>query len=177
MGSKAAQRGFQVRQGYFPDALRPDETFDVIVFNDVIEHIPDIGSALRACHEHLNPGGILILNLPNSRGFFLPAVQAAGPAAHRRAIRKDVAEKPALAASALLRQREPYPAPGRRRLLAGLAARTARAARAGLKERLGYVGNPNPLVLWGQYVVIRSLIPVLRLFPSDIIVGIYRREE
>jgi len=70
IGAKAAMRGIPVRQGYFPDALQAHEKFDVIVFNDVIEHIPDIGSALRACHERLNPGGILILNLPNSRGFF-----------------------------------------------------------------------------------------------------------
>ncbi|MGZ8318760.1 MAG: class I SAM-dependent methyltransferase [Telluria sp.] len=39
-------RGLPVRTGYFPDALTADETFDVIVFNDVIEHIPDVGAAL-----------------------------------------------------------------------------------------------------------------------------------
>lgn len=104
IGSKAALRGIPVRQGYFPDALDARERFDVIVFNDVIEHIPDIGSALCACHERLDPGGTLILNLPNSRGFFyrlsklLVRPRIAGP------VRKDVAKKPALAASALFRQ-------------------------------------------------------------------------
>ena len=38
---KAAGRGLPVRQGYFPEALSPGESFDVIVFNDVIEHIPN----------------------------------------------------------------------------------------------------------------------------------------
>ncbi|GGY73502.1 class I SAM-dependent methyltransferase [Pseudoduganella plicata] len=176
VGSKAAQRGFQVRQGYFPDALRSDETFDVIVFNDVIEHIPDIGSALRACHDRLNPGGILILNLPNSRGFFyrlsklLVRLRIAGP--FERMWQKSL-PSPHL---------HYFDNQNLTRLLAGLGfslvfQRELPALRAqGLKERLGYVGNPNPLVLWGQYVVIRCLIPVLRLFPSDIIVGIYRRE-
>lgn len=63
-------RGLPVRPGYFPDALTPDESFDAIVFNDVIEHIPDIASALDACNARLSENGLLVLNLPNSRGFF-----------------------------------------------------------------------------------------------------------
>lgn len=63
-------RGLPIRCGYFPAALETNETFDVIVFNDVIEHIPDISTTLDVCHARLNPGGILFLNLPNSRGFF-----------------------------------------------------------------------------------------------------------
>jgi 2-polyprenyl-3-methyl-5-hydroxy-6-metoxy-1,4-benzoquinol methylase len=176
IGSKAAQRGFPVRQGYFPDALQPQERFDVIVFNDVIEHIPDIASALRACHERLNPDGILILNLPNSRGFFyrlsklLVRLHVAGP--FERMWQKSL-PSPHL---------HYFDNENLTRLLDSTAFelvfhRELPALRAqGLKERLGYVGNPNPLVLWGQYVVIRCLIPVLRLFPSDIIVCIYRRK-
>lgn len=45
----------------------------------------------------------------------------------------------------------------------------------GLKERLAYVGRPNPVKLNAQYLAIRAMIPLLGLFPSDIIVGIYRR--
>ena len=70
VGGRAAARGLPVRSGYFPDVVEHDERFDAIVFNDVIEHIPDIHRALEACYAHLNDGGILILNLPNSRGFF-----------------------------------------------------------------------------------------------------------
>lgn len=70
MFSSTASRGLAVRQGYFPDALAPDEQFHVIVFNDVIEHIPDIESTLAACRRHLKPGGILVLNLPSSSGLF-----------------------------------------------------------------------------------------------------------
>jgi SAM-dependent methyltransferase len=67
---KTAAKGLPIRCGYFPDALAADECFDVIVFNDVIEHIPDIGKTLDVCRERLNPDGILFLNLPNSRGIF-----------------------------------------------------------------------------------------------------------
>jgi len=68
--SVCQQRGYPVRQGYFPDALHEGETFDVIVFNDVFEHIPDIRPILTNCHERLNENGLLLLNIPNSSGFF-----------------------------------------------------------------------------------------------------------
>lgn len=58
-----------IRSGYFPDALREDEKFDIIVFNDVIEHIPDINSTLSNCQKHLYDNGILVINLPSSSGF------------------------------------------------------------------------------------------------------------
>ena len=61
-------RGLPVRSGFFPDVLGPDECFDVIVFNDVLEHIPDINTTLVACWQHLAPGGCVIVNAPSSRG-------------------------------------------------------------------------------------------------------------
>lgn len=64
----AAARGLPVRKGFFPDVLAADERFDVIVFNDVLEHIPDIGAALQACQQHLQPGGWVIVNAPASTG-------------------------------------------------------------------------------------------------------------
>lgn len=59
-----------VRKGFFPEALGKHELFDIIVFNDVIEHIPDIEFVLSACSQHLNQDGLLVLNLPSSDGFF-----------------------------------------------------------------------------------------------------------
>lgn len=176
VGGKAAARGLPVRSGFFPDVLQPGETFDVIVFNDVIEHIPDIKSAIRACHERLNPGGILVLNLPNSRGFFyrlskvLARVGMAGP--FERMWQKSLPSphvhyfEPSNLAR-LVAQGGFTPVFGTE--LAALRA-------DGLKERLAYVGKPNPLTLAAQYAAIRCLIPVLGLFPSDIIVEIYRRQ-
>jgi len=68
--SATSQRGLPVRQGFFPDVLSINEKFDVIVFNDVFEHIPDVKAVLAGCREHLKPGGMLVLNLPNSSGMF-----------------------------------------------------------------------------------------------------------
>lgn len=63
-----SRHGLPVRNGYFPDVLGPDEAFDVIVFNDVFEHLPDIENILQHCGERLAEGGLLVLNLPNSQG-------------------------------------------------------------------------------------------------------------
>jgi 2-polyprenyl-3-methyl-5-hydroxy-6-metoxy-1,4-benzoquinol methylase len=61
-------RGLDVRCGYFPDALDEEETFDVITFNDVLEHIPDARATLAACARLLRPGGVLSINIPNADG-------------------------------------------------------------------------------------------------------------
>jgi 2-polyprenyl-3-methyl-5-hydroxy-6-metoxy-1,4-benzoquinol methylase len=61
-------RGLDVRLGFFPDAIDKGETFDVITFNDVLEHIPDARATLAACAEFLRPGGVLSINIPNADG-------------------------------------------------------------------------------------------------------------
>jgi len=42
-----------------------DESFDVVFFNHVLEHIPDDARALRSVLRILRPGGLLILGVPN----------------------------------------------------------------------------------------------------------------
>lgn len=64
------QRGLTIRGGLFPVALSDDERFDVIVFNDVLEHIPPLEMALQASARHLAEGGVLCLNCPDKRGLF-----------------------------------------------------------------------------------------------------------
>jgi 2-polyprenyl-3-methyl-5-hydroxy-6-metoxy-1,4-benzoquinol methylase len=39
--------------------------FDVITLFDVLEHVPDPQSVLRAVKDHLHPGGIALLFCPN----------------------------------------------------------------------------------------------------------------
>ncbi|TNJ36586.1 class I SAM-dependent methyltransferase [Prosthecochloris vibrioformis] len=68
--SDATYRGNAVRKGYFPDALKVDERFDVIIFNDVFEHLPDVKSTLRSVENYLRTDGLLVLNLPSSSGMF-----------------------------------------------------------------------------------------------------------
>lgn len=43
----------------------PDEYFDVIVMNQVLEHIPEDEAVLREMHRLLKKGGALILGVPN----------------------------------------------------------------------------------------------------------------
>jgi 2-polyprenyl-3-methyl-5-hydroxy-6-metoxy-1,4-benzoquinol methylase len=176
VGSRAAARGLPVRQGFFPDALHEGERFDVIVFNDVIEHIPPIGSALQACAARLNDGGILILNLPNSHGFFYRLSklfarfgwkspferlwQKGLPSPHVHYFRpENLATLVQANGFQLVRTAE----------LPSLRAK-------GLLDRLRCAGGMSTLSLYAQYLAILATIPLLRAFPSDIIVCIFRKK-
>lgn len=65
----ARRRGFEVIEGFFPQDFPEELTgFDFIIFNDVLEHIPDVKSTMAKCYDLLNPNGILIVNLPISSG-------------------------------------------------------------------------------------------------------------
>jgi SAM-dependent methyltransferase len=64
----ARSRGFAVVEGYFPDCLGPSDVFDVLVFNDTLEHIPEIQPMLAACSATLTRGGLLVLSVPTSSG-------------------------------------------------------------------------------------------------------------
>lgn len=65
-----AKRALSIRQGFFPETLERNEKFEVIVFNDVFQHIANVESVLAACSTLLKPGGMLVLNLPSSQGAF-----------------------------------------------------------------------------------------------------------
>lgn len=67
---EARKSRLAVREGYFPEAMKQGELFDVIIFNDVFEHISDAENVVIHCSSHLKPEGLLILNLPNSKGIF-----------------------------------------------------------------------------------------------------------
>src|SRR5207302_4059151 len=42
----------------------PDHSFDLIVTNDVLEHVPDYTRAMRELNRVLKPGGILLVTVP-----------------------------------------------------------------------------------------------------------------
>lgn len=67
--AQAARReGLEVRTGYFPEEARPSESFDVVAFNDVLEHLADLDGTLEACRSLLVPGGLLVVSAPSSEG-------------------------------------------------------------------------------------------------------------
>lgn len=175
VGGRTAARGLPVRQGYFPDALEAGERFDIIVFNDVIEHIPDIRAALDACHARLEEGGLLILNLPNSAGFFYRLSKAFARMGWRspfeRLWQKDLPSphvhyfRPANLERLVARH-------GFERLHSGeLPSLRAK----GLLERIRCAGNISGPSLYLQYAAVTCALPLLRLFPSDIIVSVFRK--
>jgi len=50
----------------------PDATYDLIVFNDLLEHLVDPRICLRECQRLLAPGGKILSSIPNMR--FWPAL-------------------------------------------------------------------------------------------------------
>ncbi|MEH6820656.1 MAG: class I SAM-dependent methyltransferase [Dietzia psychralcaliphila] len=62
-----------VDHGYFPGGLSSQSRrYDVIVFNDVLEHVVDPWELLRSAREYLSPGGQIVASIPNVQ--FLPNV-------------------------------------------------------------------------------------------------------
>ena len=64
----ARSLGFDVVSGFFPDDLPDRGPFDVIVFNDVFEHLPRPGTMLATVAALLAPGGTVAINIPSSDG-------------------------------------------------------------------------------------------------------------
>jgi 2-polyprenyl-3-methyl-5-hydroxy-6-metoxy-1,4-benzoquinol methylase len=62
----ARQKGLAVRCGALEQQAFPDESFDAVVLNHVIEHVPNPIGTVAECARILKPGGKLILFTPNS---------------------------------------------------------------------------------------------------------------
>lgn len=68
MAEHARSIGQNVRSGYFPAVMQDGEQVDVIAFNDVLEHIPDVNATLAACAGSLRTDGVLSINIPSASG-------------------------------------------------------------------------------------------------------------
>lgn len=67
--AEARTRLDRVIEGRFLPRALDGETFDCIVFNDVLEHLPDPEETLRGCRALLRPAGRVVASLPNLRFF------------------------------------------------------------------------------------------------------------
>jgi len=61
----ANQRGLDVRVGDLDAQAFPDESFDVVLMNHVLEHLPEPQYSMREIRRILRPGGRLIAVTPN----------------------------------------------------------------------------------------------------------------
>ncbi len=63
----AAARGLAVTEWDLRRGLPPLEgqTFDVVIFADVLEHVADPAPLLQGARSHLAPGGRLLISVPN----------------------------------------------------------------------------------------------------------------
>jgi 2-polyprenyl-3-methyl-5-hydroxy-6-metoxy-1,4-benzoquinol methylase len=59
------QMGIPVETKSIEDANYPDNTFDVIVMREVIEHLPHPKESLETIHKWLKPGGVLFMATGN----------------------------------------------------------------------------------------------------------------
>lgn len=69
IAAQALQKGLQIHIGYFPACIDTEMRFDVIIFNDVLEHLPNIDKVFESCSMLLSPHGKLVINIPDSDGF------------------------------------------------------------------------------------------------------------
>ncbi|WP_084435645.1 class I SAM-dependent methyltransferase [Desulfomicrobium escambiense] len=172
----AKSQGRSIRFGYFPEALFEDEKFNIIVFNDVIEHVSDIKMVLAACHDRLNTGGLLLLNLPSSRGIFYRVAKFL----HRMGFK--------LYFDRLWQRDMPSPhihyfnSDNLNRIVSRFGfAEICRGSLPslrfkGLFTRISYVGSYNFVTSCALYCIIVVMLPFLKLFPSDIIYSIYKKK-
>lgn len=52
------------------DIKLESDKFDIVISNDVLEHVEDTEKVIQEAYRMLKPGGILIFNMPNYRWFY-----------------------------------------------------------------------------------------------------------
>jgi 2-polyprenyl-3-methyl-5-hydroxy-6-metoxy-1,4-benzoquinol methylase len=70
LAEETRRRGYDVINGFFPGAQElADKKYDIIIFNDSFEHIPNLQELIQSIKNHLDKtNGIAIINLPSSGG-------------------------------------------------------------------------------------------------------------
>lgn len=166
--------GCAVRVGSFPAVLEPNDEFDAVIFHDVLEHLPDPTAALRAAAEHVRPGGVVALVVPDQLGIFFRLAMLCDSLGVHGPLRRlwqfglpshlwyfTGAHLSSLAAQSGLRVQS----------TTRLPALTAR----GLWARIAYVREQSLLLSVATAAGALCLLPVLRLFPRDTTVMVLTR--
>jgi SAM-dependent methyltransferase len=168
---------FEIRVGSFPADIPVGEQFDVIVFNDVLEHLADLDGALAGCRRMLGPDGLLVVSAPDSAGvLFRTAVALAGRGQKELLHRLWQKDYPSPHLSyfnsgnlARLMQRHGFAARAQRRL------RSLRLG--GLWSRLHMDRRPSLRSL-AQYLALAAALPaIVSCLPSDQVLHCYQMNE
>lgn len=72
----ARAAGLRVDIGFFPGDLTGNGLYDIIVFNDVFEHIPAPSRMVDKIAARVAPGGLLVLNCPSRNGVLFRLARA-----------------------------------------------------------------------------------------------------
>jgi SAM-dependent methyltransferase len=177
IGAAAAAGGRKIWSGFFPDDIPAGCRFDVISFNDVFEHLPDVDQALEACARFLKPGGLLVLNVPCRKGIFylaatmLERIGIPGPLERLWQIRFASPHFSYFAPQDLQRL-------AARHGLAEIHASTLPSVQLrGLWARLNYDTTASTAfnaLIWLSVAALRPLFPIL---PADISLQIFRNAD
>ena len=62
----AVNSGLRVHKGFIEDLMLPEKSFDIVTLIEVIEHVKDPISLLRACHRVIRPDGLIIIRTGNT---------------------------------------------------------------------------------------------------------------
>lgn len=171
----ARSKGFDVLNGYFPDDVALVQQFDFVIFNDVFEHLPDPVKAIHHCDALLRQGGVLVLNLPSNRGVLYRLAELFAKFGNQTILER------------LWQKGFPSPhlfyfnASTLRRfikqqtLLKHIETFTLDTiVRDGLSERVSASHSSLRGIL---SIGLMCAIPVLKILPADIIVGIFQKPE
>jgi 2-polyprenyl-3-methyl-5-hydroxy-6-metoxy-1,4-benzoquinol methylase len=175
---RAKSANTKIINGYFPGDLPSDARFDAIVFNDVFEHIPNPSEAMNSVAQRLNPGGALVINIPNSEGVFyntalmLDRVGIQGPLRRMWQVGYPSPHLSYFNPAALVGLANKYElAEVHRSTLSSITVE-------GLWARLRVVRNLQPANIVSSAVVWAAVVgssPVIARLPSDISLQIFRK--
>jgi SAM-dependent methyltransferase len=170
----AQANGATVRTGFFPDVIEPEEKFDAVIFNDVLEHLPDSFAAMKDVRGCLAPSGIAVINLPVATGLFyriadvLDRLGGHGPFQRMWQLGFPSPHLSYFSAAQLASL-------GTRCGFKEVLRRSLPSLRIrGLWQRLRYDPSQSILLAVLMWLPLVVLVPVLRFFPHDIGVQFFK---
>jgi 2-polyprenyl-3-methyl-5-hydroxy-6-metoxy-1,4-benzoquinol methylase len=176
VASIARASGHEVLSGFFPAALAPEARFDVVFFNDVFEHLPDVKEIVGELCQHTVADGWVVVNTPVSDGAvfrtarFLARLGAHGP--YQRMWQEGL-PSPHLSYFSSENLVRLFTGRGFRLHTSG-SLRSVTAA--GLMARIRFDRRINRLLARAYYAVALAAVPLLPLLPPDIRFFAFRKQ-